>query len=1287
MAPRKAAKKGPSNPKASADSSGDDLPSTLKKPPESSSSSSSEEEEEETIPAVQRPKFVALSSSSSGSDLSSSSDSGSSSGSSSSLSSSSDSSSDDSDDEKAPPKASPKAAAAAAAKSAAAKKGKKSPQADDDLDKLLEEIEAPSPPKAAAKAAAAKPKAKAKAAPKSKGKKGAAADDDEDIDALLRELEGESPAAGTPPAAATPAAEAAGEPAAAAGAAAAAESAAAASPSEKSVSPAAATGEGKLSRAAQRRQKKKQKQQQGKDGSSSDEDKPQASLATPVAVSLCLCFFLSSCLCLSLSILYLSPWLNPCFPGPHQPAAASAKKGPVSAAVRAAQQRLQLLQEQQRRQQEEEERQRREEEELRKKEEEEERQRAAEREARARRRAEKKEKLKEEGKLLSAKEQKLLKKRQQYLQQLQQQGLAPVSPAAAADAAAAGSSSKVVEDRAKKKKERERRALLQQQQEAAQAEAERQRLLKLQEELNSLAQPASPTPQDEDSAVDDWESLLKEEESAAPAAAGGTAAAAAAAAAAGGGEKKKAANVGDVRRRAAMEQAIQEAKEERLAAAKETAATTAAAAEGGAAAAAGGKGSGAAEGEASPARPGAAQAAAAQPKAGETALRSPICCILGHVDTGKTKLLDRIRRTNVQLGEAGGITQQIGATFFPKDALLEQCNKINPGGGLRLPGLLVIDTPGHASFSNLRARGSSLCDLAIVVVDVMHGLEPQTRESLSLLRQKKCPFVVALNKIDRLYGWQAVEWGSKMQERIQAQNDAVRAEFQARWQEAHLQLTEEGFNCSLYWENPDVRRYVSVVPTSAHTGEGIADLIHLICTLNETLMRKTITKVPCIFDVTDPSAPQAQTEKEHLGRKLQCTILEVKAIEGLGTTIDVILVQGVLYEGDRLVCCGLHGPIVTTIRALLTPQPLKELRVKGEYISHHYVQASMGVKIAAPGLEEAVAGTSVFVVEDDSQLAEIEEEVMTDIGSVFKNVDHSGNGVYVMASTLGALEALLVYLQECKIPVFAVNIGSVQKRDVRKASIMREKGRPELSVILAFNVKVDAEAEKEAKVLGVRIMTAEIIYHLFDEFTAYFNQVKQEKKSVNSLRTHQPLQQQQQQQQQEQQLNQRLQEKQRGEETPCCCFCCCCFAAFAAALAAAANFSLIDVNVVCDLRIGTVVSVELNRKPVDKAVAGTEVCIKVVGEPSIMVGRHFEPKNKLVSRLTRNAIDCLKEHFRDELSKQQQQKLLLQEQQQQQNLLHQQQQVLCCLKEASPSLHLSLRMCVSSARQEGCSTS
>lgn len=458
-------------------------------------------------------------------------------------------------------------------------------------------------------------------------------------------------------------------------------------------------------------------------------------------------------------------------------------------------------------------------------------------------------------------------------------------------------------------------------------------------------------------------------------------------------------------------------------------------------------------------------------------LRSPICCILGHVDTGKTKLLDRIRQTNVQEGEAGGITQQIGATYFPVDALQTKTQVVNQDGAFefKVPGLLVIDTPGHESFTNLRSRGSSLCNIAILVVDIMHGLEQQTLESMRLLRDRKTPFIVALNKIDRLYGWKKID-NNGFQESFALQNKGVQNEFRDRLEKTKLAFAEQGFNSELYSENKSMAKNVSLVPTSAHTGEGIPDMLKLLVSLTQERM----------------------TNKLMYLSEVECTVLEVKVIEGLGTTIDVILSNGVLREGDRIVLCGLNGAISTNIRALLTPAPLKELRIKSQYIHNQEVKASLGVKIAANDLDNAIAGSRLLVVGPEDDEEDLEEEVMSDIENLLGKVSKTGRGVSVQASTLGSLEALLEFLKVSKIPVANISIGPVYKRDVMSAGVMLEKAK-EYAVMLCFDVKVDKEAQAYADENGIKIFTADIIYHLFDDFTKHMTQLVEQRKEDSKL--------------------------------------------------------------------------------------------------------------------------------------------------------------------------------------------
>jgi len=575
--------------------------------------------------------------------------------------------------------------------------------------------------------------------------------------------------------------------------------------------------------------------------------------------------------------------------------------------------------------------------------------------------------------------------------------------------------------------------------------------------------------------------------------------------------------------------------------------------------------------------------------------RSPIICIMGHVDTGKTKLLDKIRKTNVQEGEAGGITQQIGATFFPDINLLEQTKKVDPDFDLEVPGLLIIDTPGHESFNNLRTRGASLCDMAILVVDIMHGLEPQTVESLELLKKRRCPFIIAMNKIDVCYQWSAKP-GTCVREALDRQEQFVRDEFDKRFQSVMLQLNERGLNCALYWENDDPKSTVSIVPTSALTGEGVPDLLYCLIDLTQRLLSSQI---------------EASDEFE-------CTVIEVKNIEGLGTTIDVILKNGALHEGDQIVIAGIMGPIVTTIRALVTPHPMKEMRVKNDYVHHKMIDKSMGVKICAVDLEQAVAGTALLILGPDDDVEELKEEVMEEFDSILNGFQKQTEGVYVKASTLGSLEALLSFLEtDMKIPVFDVGIGEVHKKDVKKALVMKEKSHPEYAVILAFDVAVNKEAKIQADKDDVQIMTADIIYHLQEKFKTYMDKVNESKKTQSRAEVVFPC----------------MLQIDKGcvfrKKDPLIVGC----DILGGQLRVG---TLLCVPEKDAIEIGRVGSIEKDHKPVQVARRGERVCVKIeqnTAQSHITIGRHFEVSNQIYSKITRESIDTLKENFRDEMQK------------------------------------------------------
>ena len=422
------------------------------------------------------------------------------------------------------------------------------------------------------------------------------------------------------------------------------------------------------------------------------------------------------------------------------------------------------------------------------------------------------------------------------------------------------------------------------------------------------------------------------------------------------------------------------------------------------------------------------------------------------------------------IDEAGGITQQIGATYFPISNIKQATEKLSKELELqyKVPGLLVIDTPGHESFSNLRSRGSNLCDIAILVVDIMHLLEPQTIESLNMLRSRRCPFIVALNKVDRLYDWKSHSYAT-FRTSLRQQPEHTQEEFRSRLNMTITAFMSQGLNAALYYENTDPRNVISLVPTSAITGEGIPDLLGLLIKYSQDYMPNRLT----------------------LTEEVKATVLEKKVMEGLGTTLDVILVNGRLRVGDTIVLCGMNGPVTTTVRALLTPHPMRELRVKTLYEEHDEIRAAMGLKVAAQNLDDAVAGTSLLVCRNPDQLPMLHDQVQEELESARRLLKVDGEGVFVQASTLGSLEALLEFLSSLDppIPVGAFSIGPISKRDVIQASVMLER-KKEYAIILAFDVKVTPNAAQMAKELGVRIFSADIIYHLFDQFTNYIKELR-----------------------------------------------------------------------------------------------------------------------------------------------------------------------------------------------------
>jgi translation initiation factor 5B len=452
-------------------------------------------------------------------------------------------------------------------------------------------------------------------------------------------------------------------------------------------------------------------------------------------------------------------------------------------------------------------------------------------------------------------------------------------------------------------------------------------------------------------------------------------------------------------------------------------------------------------------------------------IRQPIVCVLGHVDSGKTSLLDVLRKTTVQAREAGGMTQHIGASYFPVETLKQLIGPYisNFKTGIEIPGLLIVDTPGHEAFTNLRRRGGSVADIAILVVDTLKGFEAQTFECIEILKARKTPFIVAVNKIDRIPGWKSQQATPFMQS-YSEQSSFVREALDNRLYQVMGDFSRLGFKTDRFDHIRDFTINIALVPTSAKTGEGLAELVMVLVGLTQQFLKKRL-------QTTEGSAKGA--------------ILEVKEEPGLGVTLNTIVYDGTLRRDDLVVVGGKDGPISARVRTILVPKPLDEMRdPRDKFTSVDCVYASAGVKVVAPGLETALAGAPFLAVPAGEDVTKYCKLITEEVGRIriAKQID----GVIVKADTLGSLEAMAEILKANNVQVRIADIGDISKRDVIEASVVKVH-EPLVGAVLAFGVKILPDAEIEAEANGVKIFRDPIIYNLIDNYLEWVKEKREAK--------------------------------------------------------------------------------------------------------------------------------------------------------------------------------------------------
>ncbi|MGP6220018.1 translation initiation factor IF-2 [Caldiplasma sukawensis] len=439
-------------------------------------------------------------------------------------------------------------------------------------------------------------------------------------------------------------------------------------------------------------------------------------------------------------------------------------------------------------------------------------------------------------------------------------------------------------------------------------------------------------------------------------------------------------------------------------------------------------------------------------------LRQPIISVLGHVDHGKTSLLDAIRGSSVALKEAGGITQRIGATEISINRIMELSEGTLKKGILKIPGILFVDTPGHVAFSNMRARGGALADIAILVIDINDGLMPQTKESINILKKFRTPFVVVANKIDLIPYYRKTE--SKLFSKfIKAQRDEYIQEFDKRFYNLVNELYNEGFQAERYDRVTDFSKFVSIIPASSREGIGIYETLLTISGLAQKYLSENISRI------------------EGLGK---ASVLEVRKDDSAGIFLDTVLYQGELKKGSKIYVNTDAGIKETRIKGLFVNSSTRRSTIKEKEL----VKSAAGVRVLISDSYNVIPGSTLMV--SNGNIAEAEEEFAQESRV---NVDLSKNGVTLKADTLGSLEAVAYELKQKNIPIRSAATGEISKRDLIDVSTLPDAMD---RLIVGFNVELSPDARNSVITYDCGVITSNIIYSLIEETEKWLKDKKAE---------------------------------------------------------------------------------------------------------------------------------------------------------------------------------------------------